>query len=554
MKKFSLILASRERTELLQALLSSISTTTIDPELIEVFVGIDDDDQATHSIKSILEIAYSNINLKFFSRQRSKWLHKDYINSMFEQSSGKYILVLNDDTLLCRHGWDSDGYAKLEEYLKDKPDRIVYASTKDNTGDKRCCCFPLFSREACLAAGWVLPDERPNWGADWDVKQIYSHPKINRMMELPEIEVRHITHHNNSRKRDHISVNIEKIFQQSKGSGPNRDFYVDKIQRKIQEDFNKKQSSTKMLVVYNICELAGRENWNYYLPAIHNIVNQKFDNFKIAISGCRVSNATKEKLKSTFGSELVYNWIQDVLPLNTTFNHTVRKCFDLYGNFDCVTYIDSGVNLGSENPYVLQSMWERYLTGNYGMVAYPVDTDMGLDQWRIKLPKGVDMEIPLGRAINLHLQLFGKEIYQAYDRKILPDIFASDTSESIFTFMCAAIGKKWVLCHNKSVRHRQGVDGPSVGFRNKRPLLFNTSKNINQICAEGEPVGFGYEECRPVLKHNSSFYENDGTHKNPQILKEFIKNKCFIENGDKFYQSVNHIFDKNISIISKIGS
>ncbi len=551
MKKFSLILASRERTNLLQSLLASIETTTVEHEAVEVFVGIDNDDPATQEIKHEMEVKYANIGLRFFSRERSKWLHKDYINLMFEKSNGKYVLVLNDDTLLARHGWDLESYNKLESYLSDKPDRVVYASTKDNTGDKRCCCFPLFSREACLAAGWVLPDERPNWGADWDVKQIYSHPKIDRMIELPELEVRHITHHNNTRKRDHISVNIEKIFQQAKGSGPNREFYVDRIQKRIAESALRNASKTKMLVVYNICELAGRENWHYYLPAIHNILNQKFDSFKVAVSGCRVSNTTKDKLKATFGSEIMYNWIYDILPLNVTFNHTVNKCFNICGYFDCVTYIDSGVNLGSENPHILRHMWEKYLTKEYSMVAYPVDTDMGLDQWKIKLPKNSDFEIPLGKATNLHLQLFGREIYEAYGERILPDIFASDTSESIFTFMCAAVGKKWILCNGKPIRHRQGVDGPSVGFRNRKPLLFKTEKNINEICDDGASVGFGYEECRPILKHNPSFYDNDGRHRNPEILKNFIKNNCFIEDGFKFYRSINYMLDRNVSIVGK---
>ncbi len=543
MKKFSLILASRERTELLKGLLSSVAKTTSDPGSIEVMVGIDTDDQQTQNIKSELESNFSSINLRFFSRERSKWMHRDYINWMFQESSGKYILVLNDDTALTKSGWDTDGYNKLEEYLSDKNDRVVYASTKDNTGDKRCCCFPLFSREACHAAGWVLPDERPNWGADWDVKQIYADPKINRMLELPEIEVQHITHHNGSRKRDHISVNVEKVFQQYRASGPNINAYVAKVEKYIAEHAVK--TNNKMLVVYNICELAGRENWTYYLPAVNSIIGQKFDDFKVAISGCKVSPRTKERLRSTFGSGVIYNWVEDVLPLGVTFNHTVRKCFDLYGDFETVTYIDSGVNLGA-NPNVLKAMWDRYATGKYAMVAHKVDTDMGHDQWKMAPPRDRDFEIPLGRAVNLHLQLFSKEMYDAYDGKILPDIFASDTSESIFTFMCAALGKKWVLCHDQAVRHRQGVDGPSVGFRNKKPLLFRTARNINQICAEGAMCGFGYEECRPVLRHNSIFYNPDETHKEPNKLKEFIRKSCFIEDGDKFYRSINHKLEQDV--------
>ncbi len=523
-KKFTLLLASRARPELLTNLLKSISINTKNLQDIEIFIGIDDDDSITHSIKQNLENQYT----KFFSRPRSQWMHRDYINPMFAQSSGKYILVLNDDTEINSPNWDVNSFEKLELYLKNKPDRIVYATTQDDT-NAAIACFPLFSREACLAAGWVLPNERPNWGADSDAKEIYS--QIGRVFNLPEISVKHISHHNQTRKRDDISLEIEKVFRKHKSSVPNIQFYANKIKRFM--------TTKKILVVYNICELAGKENYDYYIPAIQSILSQEFDSFKVAVSGCKVSYNTKQRLKLAFGSNLFYNWIEEVLPLNTTFNHTVKKCFER-GDFESVVYVDSGVTLG-ENKKILQKMWDRN-NGDYGMITYRVDSDMGFDQWKIKPPHNTDMIVPLGKAINLHLQLFPREFYEQYGERILPDVFASDTSESIFTFMCAAINKKWVMTHETPAVHLTGLDGPSVGFRNKKPLLFRTEKNINQICAQGINVGFGYEECRPVLKHNPACYEND-KHKNPEVLKEFIKNYCFIEDNN-FYNSINHNFEE----------
>lgn len=295
----------------------------------------------------------------------------------------------------------------------------------------------------------------------------------------------------------------------------------------------------KVLVVFNTCEINGSENWTSYLPSIQNLLNQDFNEFVLVVSGCKMTSRTKEKLLDTFGSKIAYNWIDEILPLNVTFNHTVRKCWDHYGDFDSVLYVDSGVNTGDDR-FVIERLYRRYATGKFSMIAHRTDTDTGYNIWDIPVYPSQDTVIPVGKTVNLHCQMFGREVYETYDRRILPDIFASDTSESIYSFMCAGTNRRMVLCHENWIHHRVSLDGASSGFRFKKPLLFRCKHGINDICNEGYQYGFGYEEvvAGPINgaighlgrhHHNPDWYNPDGSHKDPQAIAKFIREWCFIE-------------------------
>lgn len=542
--KFSILLASRERVGLLDNCIRSIEGTVSDPENVEVFIGIDQDDKQT--INAIEKIKESKIKVEFYTRERSPFLHKDYINKMFYMSSGKFIIVLNDDTLFINKNWDTLSETRIERYLQDKNDRVLYCKTQENTGDKNCCCFPLVTREACLALGFVMPDERANWGADNDMARIFSNNRINRILSIPEIKISHITHHNNTRERDKISLQVENSFRKFQDQAPDINYYVNKLESYIQNN-KKPKENRKILVVYNTCEMKGRSNYSHYIPCINSILSQDFDSFKVVISGCKMTKETKDILFNSFGNEISYNWIEDKLPLNTTFNHTVMKAFDHFGEFESVLYMDSGIYLNDKN--ILKEMWNRYETNKYSMIAQQVDSDTGYSLWKVQPSNTNDTIINPGQTVNLHIQLFGKEIFDAFDKRILPDIFASDTSESIFPYICACFNKKMVLTSTNPVHHKLSVDGPSVGFRNVHDIIFKSNKPLNVICALGYEVGFGYEECKKYLVHNRDWYDHNYNHKDPERLKSFIKQNCYFDKN--FYQQISHLFIGNRGAVSK---
>lgn len=221
---FSIILASRERSLLLVDLMKSIKDTTTDIDNVEVLVGIDDDDPESHD--AARHITGWHSFAKFHSRPRSNMLNRDYLNWLSAHfSTGKYVIVTNDDTAFRTPNWDQIALAKLDDYLKDKPDRIAYGYMSDaliNRQGMDYCCFPLLTREGINALGFTLPAECPGWNADIIIWRLYS--AVGRICDLSEIMVEHIAYHSGKRARDHISYHVENISNQGHAPVPMEEY------------------------------------------------------------------------------------------------------------------------------------------------------------------------------------------------------------------------------------------------------------------------------------------------------------------------------------------
>jgi hypothetical protein len=236
---FSIILASRERVHLLDSLLHSIVNTVGDKSNCEVICVIDTDDRVTKRFLDRFKTSCSFV--RFVVRDRAPNLNDDYLNWAWRNfSTGRNIIIVNDDVVFKTANWDSIILAHLDKYLADKPDGIAYGwiedGLKSRAGGLRYCCFPLITRKAAETVGFVMPPEFPGWGADIGLFRIYS--AVNRICELPGVAVDHVSYHNGSRNRDHISHAVEK---KSIGTiNPITEFnpapYVDKLLRSMNDD------------------------------------------------------------------------------------------------------------------------------------------------------------------------------------------------------------------------------------------------------------------------------------------------------------------------------
>ena len=126
-------------------------------------------------------------------------------------------------------------------------------------------------------------------------------------------------------------------------------------------------AKNKLLVVYNTCGFSGREPVDWYLDCIKNILNQDFDGYKVVVSSCGNRLDTIKKLLSTFGKNVSYNFINDRVTVNTSFNHTVAECVKEFGEFEGYLWGDSGVfDCPSDS---LKKMYDSFKLNSYGMLS-----------------------------------------------------------------------------------------------------------------------------------------------------------------------------------------
>jgi hypothetical protein len=264
-----------------------------------------------------------------------------------------------------------------------------------------------------------------------------------------------------------------------------------------------------------------------------------------------------------FGDDISYNLVNELHPVNVTFNHAALRAYEEFGDFDGYMFMDSGINF-NDNPNVLKDMWELYRSGPYGMVAARTDTDTGTFLWfnegthhgdesgQNKLFENGHLIFPIGKTTNLHCQIFSKDIFFGMGKRLMPDIFASHCTESTFTFITAAVGQQFVMHKDVVVSHIVGMDGPSAGFRPEKQgivpwrHLYRSPKSIDEIISDPAALesGFGYEECQGILMHDESKYNERGYALTPKKLNDFIKNNIYLPESALNYSEINHKFIK----------
>jgi hypothetical protein len=317
----------------------------------------------------------------------------------------------------------------------------------------------------------------------------------------------------------------------------------------------------KILAVFNTCGISGKENSKDYIESINSILNQDFYSFDLIVSSCLNNQDTLDSLIKEFGNAIKINNIKEKHPVNVTFNHSVKICVDRFGEYEGYLYIDSGTRFPKNN--ILSDMYSHLKTGKYGMITPQPENDteyfygLGVGRFdkddeyakKIIFASG-NYVIPPGKAMATHTNLISNELRKFYGN-VYPDIFASHCTESTFSFLNAALKKNWILLKDHVLPHKISLDGQSSGFSPYQWISsggqtydhpYKIASVVSRILTkEAYECGFGYEECRKILIHDPSQFD-ENHHCINENLKHFIKSKLFLSKEDLNYEKITHEF------------
>ena len=219
MPNFSLLCPSR-RPHQVKKLLASLNATIGNFDTVEILFGIDNDDiQTPQSVQDCIE-TYPNLNIKIHRRNKSIHINKDYYNWLSTFAKGKFHWAIGDDLIFKINNWDGRINENLEGYLNFRKDRVVCAAIKDNTPKPSpklppFPCFPLVSKEAIKAIGFLLHPNIPTWGADYAVYKLYM--AIERLHVIrDETYINHISYHTGQAPEDKITKAVGRTFNSLK--------------------------------------------------------------------------------------------------------------------------------------------------------------------------------------------------------------------------------------------------------------------------------------------------------------------------------------------------
>lgn len=300
----------------------------------------------------------------------------------------------------------------------------------------------------------------------------------------------------------------------------------------------------KIASIYNICGI-NQDKTDWYSGCIESILKQTFKT-DIVVSSCLNSEECLNTLKSRFGNDIKVIYFPDRLIVNVTFN---KACQIVKGeDYDGYLFIDSGVFLKDENS--IEEMASRL--NKYSMITLQVDNDTGyesigyLQDFPIAQITDSDFIFPIGKACNLHAQIFSRDILDKFG-KIIPDVFAAYCTESTFPFLNASVGKEWVIVKDVLCHHNKAVDGPSSSQLHHSPVFRNPWNNLlygrNALDfindKEAYSAGLGYEECGGIMNHNPDVYDGNFV-KDPDKLAYYVNKYFFSNKRELDYDSISY--------------
>ena len=267
----------------------------------------------------------------------------------------------------------------------------------------------------------------------------------------------------------------------------------------------------------------------------------------VVVSGCLVTPETRRALIDKYTGKVAFNFIDTKATVNVTFNHTVQKLTKIKGSYDGYVYIDSGVDI-ENNTHFLKEMHSRYETGEYEMVMCQTDTDTGFHWFGLHgYFYDHDFVVPVGKACNAHVILYGKKMFEYYN-KLIPDIFLAYCTESVYSFLVAALNSRWLIIKDLILTHAKSVDGASAGYDHigvKKAPWNNLYGGMDMLSIINDPkakeVGLGYEECNNIMMHDPNLYTAKGHAKHPE-LKDYIKAKLFLQDNQLNYDHIQYTF------------
>ncbi len=179
----SLILPTRERVSQAKRALESVFQTADRPEQLEVILYVDWDDVPSHSID------HPHLKIVQLIRPRAKM--GAMTQFCLQASTGRYIMLMNDDIVFRTGGWDT----AIRSTFGAIPDDIGLVWGNDLFREGLFPTHPVLSRTVCDIVGCLAPSQFHRDYIDAHLYDIFCRLKQlghGRLIYLPDLVFEHL--------------------------------------------------------------------------------------------------------------------------------------------------------------------------------------------------------------------------------------------------------------------------------------------------------------------------------------------------------------------------
>lgn len=175
----SLIIPTRHNCGQLRRFLDSLLALTDHPADLEIVLVVDEDDQASRE--------FSHPGHDLVRVVCPPGLPMGALNQAgYQASSGRYLMLMNDDVEVRTKGWD----LLVRDWLGCFADDMVLIHVNDLTFKEKLCVFPLVSRAFCQLAGGICPTAYRRYRIDDHLYNVFNLLALlghRRIVYLPDV-------------------------------------------------------------------------------------------------------------------------------------------------------------------------------------------------------------------------------------------------------------------------------------------------------------------------------------------------------------------------------
>ena len=318
-----------------------------------------------------------------------------------------------------------------------------------------------------------------------------------------------------------------------------------------------------------------------FREVLHSIQSQKF-------SG-HIDVLFVDNLSSRPFIETIHKFCSKNSKDNITFSYVSEsKAFPMYSSWNLGLHVFKtrgsydALGVSSDNDWLvgtdaLQGAIDEFQDPSVGIVSVlsEFDSTVRLDNGEYAFPRLLEpgdtpLVLSIDEIIHLHVGFFSSYYLKEYDYRY-PDVMLSFGPGSLPGFFCRVIRKTWTLTRssvlaNGSFRYPPNNSGNTkrvtkrmLAARRRRRALKadiksgsragfsgflidpSVNKTFEQLMLPGRSVGLGFQTWQRFAKlkglegmggywvdYDPSFYDEEGKHKNPEILKKYLKENMFI--------------------------
>lgn len=180
---FSFIVPTKGRPESLRIMCDSVRLRTRRLDRVEIVLVIDDNDSES------LAFEYPGLQIRKVTVPPGSSMGRLNMAG-YRASSGRYIMLMNDDVGLGTDAWDE----RVLEIFQSFPDGIVLVHVNDGIFGQKLCTFPFLTRTFCELAGGICPEGYLRYRIDDHIHNVFDllvELGYRRRIYVPDVVFQH---------------------------------------------------------------------------------------------------------------------------------------------------------------------------------------------------------------------------------------------------------------------------------------------------------------------------------------------------------------------------